>query len=495
MILHINGDINRYYVQTLCMIFFPGSTFPDDEVPADDVPELTVKVSKTENGYKVYSFVKLGTNTAECEKEALLRPDLTDERCKKIAVGASVAGALGKLLEYRPTWGVLTGVRPTKVATEMLATGMSKTRVKRQLMSDYLLYAKKANLATEVALHEQKIIGTPSPADCSIYVSIPFCPTRCQYCSFVCYTSEKLLSLIPEYIDRLVADLKDLFEAVDRNGLNIKTVYIGGGTPSILEPDQLRKLLNVLAEGIAGRDIEEFTCESGRPDTITREKLQVIKEYGVGRISVNPQTLCSEVLEGIGRSHSVDDFYRAYSTAREVGIEAINTDLIAGLPGDTFQRFAASMDGIMALEPENITVHTFCVKRSAAWKQSNVYSLRGGDAGKCVDYAQIKSRERGYVPYYMYRQKNTVGNFENVGFSLPGYEGRYNIYMMEEVHSILSAGAGAVTKLVNLGIPDSKKPVIKRIFNPKYPYEYLQRADSSDIIEGIDRFFIENPIK
>jgi len=406
-----------------------------------------------------------------------------------------VAGALGKLLEYRPTWGVLTGVRPTKVATEMLSTGMSKTRVKRQLMSDYLLYAKKASLATEVALHEQKIIGTPSPADCSIYVSIPFCPTRCQYCSFVCYTSDKLLSLIPEYIDRLVLDLKDLFAAIDRNGLNVKTVYIGGGTPSILEPDQLRKLLNVLAEGMAGRSIEEFTCESGRPDTITKEKLRVIKEYGVGRISVNPQTLCEEVLEGIGRSHTVDDFYRAYNTAREVGIEAINTDLIAGLPGDTFSRFSASMDGIMSLEPENITVHTFCVKRSAAWRQSNVYSLRGGDAGKCVDYAQIKSRENGYVPYYMYRQKNTVGNFENVGFSLPGYEGRYNIYMMEEVHSILAAGAGAVTKLVNLGVPGSKKPVIKRIFNPKYPYEYLQRSGSADMIEGIDRFFIDNPIK
>lgn len=495
MILHINGDINRYYVQTLCMIFFPGSTFPDDEQPADDVPELTVSVNKTETGYSVNTFVKLGTNTAECEKEATLRPDLTDERCKKIAVGASVAGALGKLLEYRPTWGVLTGVRPTKVATEMLATGMSKTRVKRQLMSDYLLYAKKANLATEVALHEQKIIGTPSSADCSIYVSIPFCPTRCQYCSFVCYTSDKLLSLIPEYIDRLVSDLKDLFAAIDRNGLNVKTVYIGGGTPSILEPDQLRKLLNVLADGIAGRNIEEFTCESGRPDTITKEKLQVIKEYGVGRISVNPQTLCEEVLQGIGRSHTVEDFYRSYNIAREVGIEAINTDLIAGLPGDTFSRFSASMEGIMALEPENITVHTFCVKRSAAWRQSNVYSLRGGDAGKCVDYAQIKSRENGYVPYYMYRQKNTVGNFENVGFSKPGYEGRYNIYMMEEVHSILSAGAGAVTKLVNLGVPELKKPVIKRIFNPKYPYEYLQRSGCADIIDGIDRFFIDNPIK
>lgn len=494
MILHIEGDINRYYVQTLCMIFFPGSTFPDDEEPGDNVPELTLKVEKTEKGYKAVSFVKLGANTAECVRETDFRPDLTDERCCKLAVGASVAGALGKLLEYRPTWGVLTGVRPTKVASEMLATGMSKTRVKRQLMSDYLLYAKKANLATEVAIHEKKIIGTPSPADCSIYVSIPFCPTRCQYCSFVCYTSNKLLSLIPEYVDRLVTDLKDLFAAIDRNKLNIKTVYIGGGTPSILEPDQLRKLLDVLSEGLAGREIEEFTCESGRPDTITKEKLQVIKEYGVGRISVNPQTLCEEVLQGIGRSHTVDDFYRAYHTAREVGIEEINTDLIAGLPGDTFQRFAASMDGIMDLKPENITVHTFCVKRSAAWKQSNVYSLRGGDAGKSVDYAQIKSRDAGYIPYYMYRQKNTVGNFENVGFSLPGHEGKYNIYMMEEVHSILSAGAGAVTKLVNLGIPGERKPVIKRIFNPKYPYEYLQNEGSSSIIEGIDEFFANNPI-
>lgn len=495
MILHIDGEINRYYVQTLCMIFFPGSTFPEDEEPSDDTPELTLKVSKCDNGYLAHTFVKLGQNVAECEKTTPFRSDLTDERCCKLAVGASVAGALGKLLEYRPTWGVLTGVRPTKVATEMLATGMSKTRVKRQLMSDYLLYAKKANLATEVAINEQRIIGTPSSSDCSIYVSIPFCPTRCQYCSFVCYTSNKLLSLIPEYVDRLVNDLKDLFVAIDRNKLNIKTVYIGGGTPSILEPDQLRKLLNVLAEGIAGKNIEEFTCESGRPDTITKEKLSVIKEYGVGRISVNPQTLCNEVLQGIGRSHSVEDFYRAYNTAREIGIKDINTDLIAGLPGDTFQRFSASMDGIIALEPENITVHTFCVKRSAAWRQSNVYSLRGGDAGKCVDYAQIRSREEGYIPYYMYRQKNTVGNFENVGFSVPGHEGKYNIYMMEEVHSILSAGAGAVTKLVNLGIPGVKKPVIKRIFNPKYPYEYLQRDGASTIIEGIDEFFKNNPLE
>ena len=494
MILHINGDINRYYVQTLCMIFFPGASFPDDEEPSEDIPELTLTLTKVENGYNASTFVKLGNNTAEYARESLIRPDLSDERCKKLAVGASVAGALGKLLEYRPTWGILTGVRPTKVATEMLATGMSKTRVKRQLMSDYMLYAKKANLATEVALNEQKIIGTPSSRDCSVYVSIPFCPTRCQYCSFVCYTSNKLLALIPEYIERLAVDIKELFEAIDRNGLNVKTVYIGGGTPSILEPDQLRYMLDAIATGLAGREIEEFTCESGRPDTITKEKMQVLKEYGVGRISVNPQTLSEDVLRGIGRSHTVEDFYRAYNTAREVGIGAINTDLIVGLPGDTFQQFAASMDGIMALEPENITVHTFCVKRSATLRQSNVYSLRGGDAGKCVDYSQIKSREAGYIPYYMYRQKNTVGNYENVGFSMPGYEGRYNIYMMEEVHSILSAGAGAVTKLVNLSAGPNKKTVIKRIFNPKYPYEYLDRNESTNIISGIDQFFVENPI-
>ena len=494
MILHINGDINRYYVQTLCMIFFPGASFPDDEEPGEDIPELTLTLTKIENGYNASTFVRLGNNTAEYARETLIRPDLSDESCKKLAVGASVAGALGKLLEYRPTWGILTGVRPTKVATEMLATGMSKTRVKRQLMSDYMLYAKKANLATEVALNEQKIIGTPSARDCSVYVSIPFCPTRCQYCSFVCYTSNKLLSLIPEYINKLAADIKDLFDAIDRNGLNVKTVYIGGGTPSILEPDQLRFLLDAINSGLAGREIEEFTCESGRPDTITKEKMQVLKEYGVGRISVNPQTLSEDVLRGIGRSHTVEDFYRAYNVAREVGIREINTDLIVGLPGDSFHQFAASMDGIMALEPENITVHTFCVKRSATLRQSNVYSLRGGDAGKCVDYSQIKSREAGYIPYYMYRQKNTVGNYENVGFSMPGFEGRYNIYMMEEVHSILSAGAGAVTKLVNLSSGASKKTVIKRIFNPKYPYEYLSRDEGSNIISGIDQFFIENPI-
>ncbi len=489
MILHIDGDINRYYVQTLSMIFFPGATFPPDEEAGEDVPELYLTLRKNERGYVANTRVTLNGKCAEAERECEARDDISDERCRKVAVGASVTAALGELLEYRSSWGILTGVRPTKVATEMLVRGISKTKTKRLLVQDYLVSAKKAALATEVALNEQKIIGTPETRDCSIYVSIPFCPSRCAYCSFVSYTSKKLLSLIPDYVHRIAVEVKQAIAAADRCGLRIKTVYIGGGTPSILDPELLEELMSSLAEALGDREIEEFTFEAGRPDTITAEKLAIAKKYGASRISVNPQTLSAEVLSGIGRSHTVEDFYRAYSIAREVGINCINTDLIAGLPGDTFTRFAASMDGILALRPENITVHTFCVKRSATWRQtSGIYSMRGGDAGKCVDYSQIKTQQALYKPYYLYRQKNTVGNYENVGFALDGKEGKYNIYMMEEVHSIIAVGAGAVSKFVCLNSPTTGKPTIKRQFNAKYPYEYLKAESIPALVSSMESF-------
>jgi oxygen-independent coproporphyrinogen-3 oxidase len=294
----------------------------------------------------------------------------------------------------------------------------------------------------------------------------------------VSYTSKRLLSLIPEYLKRLVHDLEETFETVNRLGLRVRTIYVGGGTPTILDPDQLTFLLGAVERMTDVRALEEYTLESGRPDTITAEKLAVAREYGVGRISVNPQTLCDDVLRHIGRAHNTEMFYKAYETARASGIPVINTDLIAGLPGDSFKTFSASFDGIMALRPENVTVHTFCVKKSAELRKegADVYSMRGGDTGKCVDYSQIQCAHEGYIPYYMYRQKNTVGNFENVGFSLPGYEGLYNIYMMEEVHSIFAAGAGAVTKLVDYAPVDGSPRFIDRMFNPKYPFEYLDEV-------------------
>ena len=316
---------------------------------------------------------------------------------------------------------------------------------------------------------------------CSIYISIPFCPTRCAYCSFVSYTTPRLLSMIGEYLDALMADIDDTFDTIRRLGLSVSTVYIGGGTPTTLSPEQLERLFNKLEEHVDPSTLLEFTLEAGRPDTITAEKLAVAKAHGVTRISVNPQTLNDDILREIGRRHTVEDFYRAYGIAKESGIKDINIDLIAGLPGDNFDNFSATIDKVIELAPTNITVHTFCVKKAADVLRNNssVYSLSGDDAAKSVSYSQLKTKFAGYKPYYMYRQKNTVGNLENVGFSLEGHEGLYNIYMMEEVQTIFAVGAGAVTKLVKHGT-SPEGPEIKRIFRPKYPYEYLSQFAASD---------------
>ena len=444
MKLTVSGDINAFYVQTLCMIFFPGEKFVENQI-------ITAKIA-TGNGV--------------------------------LAVGSEILG-------YRPSWGMLTGVRPSKVAMEMLLNGNSKTKVKKILSSDYFVIPKKAALATDIAVREQKIIGEPDIRDCSIYISIPFCPSRCSYCSFVSYTTKKLLALIPEYVDKLCKELSELLDTVKELNLNLKTIYIGGGTPTILTAEQLIKLLSVVSSKIDPSSLEEFTLEAGRPDTIDAQKLKIAKDFGVTRVSVNPQSLNDYVIKSIGRSHTCEDFYRAYDLAKNSGIPCINTDLIVGLPGDNFKYFSATFDKILSLDPENITVHTFCIKKAAEILQTNnkVYSIRGGDSGKCVDYSQIKSLAAGYAPYYMYRQKNTVGNFENVGFAKEGMEGLYNIYMMEEVHSILAVGAGAVTKLVEYYPANVSSTKIVRHFNHKYPFEHLQSDMSSKIRDEIIEFY------
>jgi oxygen-independent coproporphyrinogen-3 oxidase len=491
MKVQIEGKINAYYVQMLCMIFFPGTNFKQQQ-PEEGGPSLIVRVQEREDGCYAYAAMSAGDKTAEGEQFTPYKTDVTKEKTAKLAVGAAVIAAGGKLLGYRPSWGIITGVRPAKMAMDLLSKGKSPDEVRKTLVKDYFAIPKKAALATEVALTERALVGTPDKRDCSMYISIPFCPTRCAYCSFVSYTSQRLLSLIPEYLTVLTADIRRLLDEIRKLKLNLKTVYIGGGTPTILTPDQLRLLLSTVAEGCDVSALEEYTLESGRPDTITAEKFAVAKEYGVTRVSVNPQTLCNDVLQRIGRDHTADDFLRAYDIARSSGIPCINTDLIVGLPGDRFSTFARSFDKILELNPENITVHTFCVKKAAdIVQQSDVYSRQGGDAGKCVDYTQIRAPKRGYVPYYMYRQKNTVGNFENVGFAHPGTEGRYNIYMMEEYHSIFAAGAGAVSKVVDYRPEEGKSPLIDRYFNHKYPYEYLRENGVEEKIAFIEKFYEE----
>ena len=490
----LDSPINKYYVQTLGMIFFPGEHFADNEEVMPGEPILSVRTQEEEQGIRAFATATVDDKSESAEYFAEYKADRTEERVLKLAIGGAVLAAAGTLIGYRPAWGMMIGVRPSKIASEMLDSGYSKTKVKRILNSDYLVIPKKAALATSIALTERNIIGKPSPKDCSVYISIPFCPTRCAYCSFVSYTSKRLLSLIPEYLEKLKEDIHFNFETIRMLGLRVRTVYIGGGTPTILDENQLEDLLSFVAKETDVSELEEFTLEAGRPDTITYEKFAIAKKYGVTRVSVNPQSLCDKLLESVGRNHTSDEFFRAFDCARKAGIKTVNVDLIAGLPGDDFKTFAYTFDEVLKLSPENLTVHTFCVKKSSELlrRDSNVFSIRGGSVGKCVDYSQIKADQAGYIPYYMYRQKNTVGNYENVGFSTPGHEGIYNIYMMEEIHSIFAAGAGAVGKLVDNTKDNCNKREIERLFHQKYPYEYLREDKNEAFREATLKFYKEH---
>ena len=483
MILNIKGDINRYYVQTLAMVFFPGATFGENEVFTDGVPEVSVDLTDLgDGGFTATVSMKLNDKVCTASSSVLITDEIHIADRQSLAVGKAMFAAGKALLGHVPPWGILTGVRPAKIAGKVLRMAGGVLKTKRILRDEYFLNAQKAALAVTVAGSEAKILKKMQDNTCSLYISIPFCPSRCAYCSFVSYTTPRLLSMIDDYLDALLKELSGTVDVINKLGMTVSTVYIGGGTPTTLGRDQLRKLLGHLSTLIKVDELEEFTLEAGRPDTITEEKLAIAKEYGVTRISVNPQTLNDEILKEIGRKHTTEDFYRAYALAKESGIRDINVDLIAGLPGDDFRNFSETIDKVIDLAPTNITVHTFCVKKASDLLKNNssVYSLTGGDATKSVFYSQLKTKFASYKPYYMYRQKNTVGNLENVGFSIEGHEGLYNVYMMEETQTIFAVGAGAVTKLVDFDREKGEPKSIERIFNLKYPYEYLKAAENMD---------------
>ncbi len=464
------------------MVFFPGAKFGENEEESESNPVVTLHVTDVpEGGKRATVQMSFRGKTTYADETVFPDENIMGDRVAKIAEGRAVFGAGKAMFGHIPPWGILTGVRPAKVATELLSAGRTQLKTKQILRDEYFLNPQKAALAVSVASREMKLVRKMEQGLCSVYISIPFCPTRCAYCSFVSYTSSRLLSLIPDYLKKLVLDIRDMFATIRELGLRVATVYIGGGTPTTLSPEQLYFLLSEISAQVDTASLMEFTMEAGRPDTITKEKLLIAKEHGVSRISVNPQILSDEILESIGRRHTVEDFFRAYEIAQTVGIRDINVDLIAGLPGDNFANFSYSIDKIIELAPSNITVHTFCVKKASDVLRENngVYSLTGGDAAKCVSYSQLKTKFAGYHPYYMYRQKNTVGNLENVGYAKDGAEGMYNVFMMEELHSIFAVGAGAVTKLVDYRQPGQGKSRMQRLFTPKYPYEYLGQAEDA----------------
>ena len=324
MILNVEGNINRYYVQTLCMVFFPGATFGENELPGMGVPEVNVNVYNDEEG-DVTAFVSMKLNDRTCEATETVRKDedISVAEHSAIAVGRAVFAAGKELLGHIPPWGILTGVRPAKIASSILAEGRGVLKTKKILRDEYFLNHQKAALAVSVATAEAKLLKKIEDNTCSLYVSIPFCPTRCSYCSFVSYTTPRLLSMIDDYLDALLYELDETFEVISAVGLKVNTVYIGGGTPTTLNAQQLRKLLTKINEKLDVSSLLEFTLEAGRPDTITKDKLDVAKELGVTRISVNPQTLNDDILREIGRNHTRDDFFEAYRIAKESGIKDI----------------------------------------------------------------------------------------------------------------------------------------------------------------------------
>lgn len=393
-----------------------------------------------------------------------------DKKGRELRLARLCFVILRELYGKKPPWGTVTGIRPAKLAGAMMAGGMTPDECVRHLVDDRLVDEDKAELCVKTELYSSAAAKLSDGRSYSLYVSVPFCPTRCSYCSFVSKTVDRDRSLLDGYVDRLCEELVECGRIVKELGLRLETAYVGGGTPTVLSARQLERLTGCMNRLFGARDCREFSVEAGRPDTIDREKLKVLKDAGVGRISINPQTCSDEVLRLAGRTHTFGDVEKSFSLAREVGFKSINADLIAGLPGDTRSGFRRTLELISSLEPENLTVHALTLKRASSLTENAVQPAR--DAAGMVSDAYAFLSDRGYIPYYMYKQKGTVDSLENTGYCLKGHECLYNIFIMDELHTIAACGAGAVSKL--------KSPVgprIERIFNYKYPAEYISGFD------------------
>lgn len=464
MTLIFSGNDYKYELESIVKLFFPAQLFTHlyDERNAEG-DFCFMRKKQCRNYTYLYAYVCLGSSKAHlCSKLESSISDL-DNECE-LELCRLLFLCLEKLTGIKPQWGLITGVRPVKRINRMRNEGLSDNKIREILINKYLVSDEKINLAFATADTQEKMLSDLGRKTFSLYVSIPFCPTRCSYCSFVSQTLDKVEAIIPQYIKNICREIEYTIEMTHSLGLVCDTVYFGGGTPTSITAQQLETIMKTVSRCIDISSLREYTVEAGRADTITREKLEVIKRNGATRISINPQTFNDDVLVAIGRRHTAKDVVESFSLARQLGFDDINMDLIAGLPTDTAESFVNTIDTALSLAPENITVHTLSIKRAADLNHGSREVL-DSPVPSMVSYASHKLMENRYMPYYLYRQKNTLGNLENTGYSLKGKESLYNIFIMEEVQTILAVGAGASTKLVS----DTD---IKRIFNYKHPLEY-----------------------
>lgn len=431
----------------------------DKEVPEDKEYEFELVVSQGEDTVKA---VSCGLGRKGLRNE--LKRNMYDIFKKK----------LGRDLP----WGTLTGVRPTKIVYGMLEEGKSKPEIADYLKKEYYVSDRKIDLSYSVATNEKRMLDMVDFENgYSLYVGVPFCPTTCLYCSFTSYPLCLWKNKVDDYVEALVKEMKAC--AGFLSGRTLDTFYMGGGTPTTLEPHQLDRVLGCFEEYYDVSKLKEYTVEAGRPDSITREKLLVLKKHGVDRISINPQTMNDDTLKLIGRQHNVAQIKEAYALARECGFENINMDIIIGLPGEDEAHIRRTLDEITAMSPDSLTVHSLAIKRASRlnilWEQYKDYSITNTDM--IMDLTYETALNMGMEPYYLYRQKNMAGNFENVGYSKKGKEGLYNILIMEEKENIIACGAGASTKAVF-----HSENRIERAENVKDVTTYIDNID-----EMIDR--------
>lgn len=462
MKLYIINHGFAYELENLTRAFFPNEKIQTVK-EAEILEEPFVYTEDSENTLKV----KVSAD-GKAEEQSAKAKEGDD---KELILATLLYNCLSKICNRTLPWGLLTGVRPIKLFRRLSDTE-GKEKAESYFKNTLLVSDEKLNLAKVTEANERRILDLSQKDSFSLYISIPFCPTRCNYCSFVSQSVEKAKHLIKPYVDILLEEIKETAKIANDLKLRLETVYIGGGTPTTLSAENISRVITEVKQNFDMSSVREFTVEAGRPDTITEDKLRAIINSGCDRLSINPQTLNDSVLEAIGRKHTTDEFYSAFNLARKLGFKHINTDLIAGLDSDTVESFENTIDAITLLSPESVTIHTLSMKRSSFITAGNklITESSNTSVSDMLSYGYNLLSRNAYRPYYLYRQSKMLGNLENTGWAKEGFDGLYNVYIMDETHTILACGAGAVSKLKAYGSEH-----LERIFNFKYPYEYIDR--------------------
>ena len=430
---------------------------------------ISVESSLTQNDGRVLVFTKIKIGENEWEENYTQRAE--DDRQIRNAIKKSAFLCAKKISKNPVPWGILTGIRPVKAAFNYFKEGYSKEEVKEVFKNEYFVSDEKTDLVLKIYEKEKEIIKNMNNSAVSLYIGIPFCPSRCVYCSFLS-SSSFTKGIFQDYLNALIKEIGLVTKHISDLGKRVETIYFGGGTPTVATSSDFKRIFDALYKNIKPDGIKEITVEAGRPDTIDYEKLKTLKELGTTRIGINPQSMNDETLKTIGRNHTREDILKAFEIAREAQIPCINSDVIAGLPNETLDDFKRTLDEVISLSPENISVHTMYIKRASKLKEeiTDISMDYHKEVTNMIHYAYNRLSESFYEPYYMYKQKRTVGNLENIGFSKEGFECLYNIYMMEEFQTVIGLGAGSTTKIL---YGDRHE----RFYNVKEVREYILRLD------------------